>query len=262
MPVEWSALVRRVFSEEVALGIAIGLLVVGAFIAYLVWRWVHSLFRRSGITDMVEATPFDRSLQRYGTSTGGIIAVLAATLTYLGFVVFAFQISQLIAVEAFWLRLSAFFPNAVIAVLAIIIGLVVGERAKLAIIDRLQSVKLPEATIIPEIVKYSIFFIAGLIALGQLGVVTEALLVLLAAYVFGVVFLGGIAFKDLLAASAAGIYLLLTEPYAIGDEIHVDGKQGIVQEVGVFVTKIENDEEEYIIPNQRIFQSGVIRVRN
>jgi small-conductance mechanosensitive channel len=262
MSVEWSDLIRRVFSEEVALGVAIGLLVVGVFLTFFVWRWVHSIFRRTGIRDVVEATPFDRSLQRYGTSTVGAIALLAAALTYICIIIFALQISQLIAVEAFWARVSYFFPNILIAVLAITIGLVVGERAKLAIIDRLQSVKLPEATIIPEIVKYSIFFIAGLIALGQLGVVTEALLVLLAGYVFGVVFLGGIAFKDLLAASAAGIYLLLSEPYSIGDEIQVDGKQGIVQEVDVFVTKIENDSEEYIIPNQQIFRSGVIRIRD
>jgi small-conductance mechanosensitive channel len=84
---------------------------------------------------------------------------------------------------------------------------------------------------------------------------------LLAAYAFGVVFLGGIAFKDMLAASAAGVYLLLAEPYVIGDEVEIDGKRGIVQEVDMFVTHVESDGEEYIIPNQRVMRSGIVRIR-
>ncbi|PSQ20023.1 mechanosensitive ion channel protein MscS, partial [Halobacteriales archaeon QS_9_67_17] len=67
--------------------------------------------------------------------------------------------------------------------------------------------------------------------------------------------------KDLLAAAAAGVYLLLTEPYAIGDEVKLDGHRGIVQEVDTFVTHIEAEGEEYVVPNDRVFRRGVIIVR-
>jgi small-conductance mechanosensitive channel len=95
-----------------------------------------------------------------------------------------------------------------------------------------------------------------------LGVETMALLILLAAYAFGLVFLVGLAMKDLLSASAAGLYLLLTEPYSIGDEVIIDDQQGIVQEVDMFVTHVESDGKEHIIPNQRVMRSGIVRVRD
>jgi len=111
-------------------------------------------------------------------------------------------------------------------------------------------------------VKYSIFFVAALVALGQLGIVTEALLVLLAGYVFGIVVVATVAFKDMLSSAAAGIYLLLNQPYGIGDEVEIDGARGIVQEVDIFVTTVENDGEEYVIPNHKVLEEGAMRVRS
>lgn len=260
--VDWTGIIRSVFSEEAAVVAAVALLLIGVLVSYKVWQWVHGIARRTGIQDVVEGTPSDRSLRKYGTSTVGIIATLAAVITYIGFGLVALQLSRLIEIQVFWARVSAFFPSVLIAVLAVIIGLVAGERAKIAVSERLRSVKLPEATIIPEIVKYSVYYIAGLIALGQLGIATQALLVLLAAYTFGVIFLGGIAFKDLLAASAAGIYLLLAEPFVIGDEVRINDKRGIVQEIDMFTTHIENDGEEFVIPNQQVFRGGIVRIRD
>ncbi|PSQ37689.1 mechanosensitive ion channel protein MscS, partial [Halobacteriales archaeon QS_9_70_65] len=95
----------------------------------------------------------------------------------------------------------------------------------------------------------------------QLRVATDALLIMLAAYAFGLFFLGGLAFKDLLSSAAAGVYLLLAEPYSIGDEVEIDGSRGIVQEMDVFVTLVESDGEEYLIPNRKVLRKGATRVR-
>jgi small-conductance mechanosensitive channel len=162
----------------------------------------------------------------------------------------------------FWAQVTRNLPRLFVAVLAVIVGLIAGDKAEIGIQERLRSVKLPEVTVLGAIAKYSIYYIAALIALAQLGVATAALLVLLAAYAFGLVFLCGIAFKQFLAAGAAGIYLLLVEPYSIGDEVRIDDKRGIVQEIDMFVTRIETEGEEYIVPNQRVFDSGIVRVRN
>jgi len=103
--------------------------------------------------------------------------------------------------------------------------------------------------------------VAVLIALSQLGVATLALVVLLAAYLFALVLLGGIALSDLLKSGAAGSYLLLNQPYAIGDEVQIGDARGIVQEVNLFVTHVENDGEEFIVPNSTVFEKGVVRIR-
>lgn len=261
MQFAWPEMVRSLFSEETAFAVAILVLVVGLFVAYYAWRWVHRFADRAGVTEAVEGTPFERTARSFGTSTVGIVASLAAMFVYVAALIIALQFANLVRVELFWSRFTGYLPRLFVAALALIAGLIAGDKARLVVSERLRSVKLPEAGLLPELVKYSIFYIAALIALGQVGVDTGALLVLLGAYAFGLVFLSGIAFKDLLAASAAGVYLLLAEPYVIGDEIEIDGKRGIVQEVDIFVTHVESDGEVYIVPNQQVLQSGVVRVR-
>lgn len=255
-------LVRSLFAEEVALGVAIAILVSGVFLAYLVWQWSHRILDVTGIADAAEGTPLDRMLQRLGTSTVAIIAHVTALFVYIGAVLLALQTARLLDFELFVSRLTGILPRLFVAILALLIGIILGHRIDVVIRERLRDIKLPEATLIPELAKYSMFYIAVLIALGQVGVETAALLVLLGAYVFGLVFLGGLACKDLLRAGAAGIYLILTQPYTVGDEIRMGEKRGIVQEVRMFVTHVEADGEEYVIPNQEVFRSGVVRIRN
>ena len=259
--IDWPSLVREIFSQETAFTVSVAILVLGVGIAFFVWRWTHATLRRAGIPDIVEGTPFERSARSLGTSTVGIIAQLVALFVYVGMVILALQIAQLLDVQSFWDHLTGYLPRLFIAAFAIIAGLIGGDKAKLVVSDRLRSIKLPEAEVIPELVKYSVFYIAALVALAQIGVATSALLILLGAYAFGLVLLSGIAFKDLLTAGAAGIYLLLSQPYSIGDEVKIGEFRGIVQEVDVFVTHVESDAEEYIIPNQTVFREGVVRVR-
>mgnify|MGYP000550580178 CR=1 FL=1 len=240
---------------------ASAIFVVGLLSGFLLGQFIKRALRAIGLPGVVEGTAFERSARGLGTSTVGIISNLAALFVYIIAITVALNIAQLVQPEAYWTRFTAFLPNLFIAVFAIIIGLIAGDKAKLVVSERLRSVKLPEATVVPELVKYSIFSLAVLIALGQLGVATMALLILLAAYAFGLVFLTGLALKDLLAASAAGLYLLLTEPYSIGDEVVIGDQQGIVQEVDMFVTRVESDGQEYIIPNQQVMKEGIVRVR-
>ena len=261
MPLEWLEQTAETLSEESALTLAIAILLIGLVISYLVWRWVHAVFNRLGLQDAVEGTSVERGAGRFGTPTVGILAGLFAISVFAVAVLGAFNVARVLEFDLFWPALIALLPQLLIAVLALIFGLLLGDKAHLVVQERLRSIKLPEAAIIPEIVKYSIIYIAILIALAQVGVATTALLILLAAYAFGVVILSVVAFQDLLAAGAAGIYLVLNEPYVIGDEIRVNDSTGIVQEINMFVTHIEDNGEEYIIPNHKVFTAGVVRIR-
>jgi small-conductance mechanosensitive channel len=261
MQVDLPRFVRRLFSQEAAFAFSIAILVVGLVAAYLAWRWTRGVLTDSSFADAVEGTPLERTVRAVGFSTVGLIASLVAVFVYVLAIVLALNVVQLLDIQLFWTRVTSYLPRLLIAALAVIVGITAGYRAELAVSERLRSVKLPEVAFLGDLVKYSIFYVAALVALAQVGVSTDALLILLGAFAFGLVFLGGLAFRHLLAAAAAGIYLLLTEPYAIGDEVRIDDRRGIVQEVDVFVTRVESEGEEYIIPNQEVFQSGVVRVR-
>ena len=253
--------IRDVLSAETAFTLAATVLVVGLVVAYLIWRWTHALFRRTGLDDVVEGTAFERAAGRFGTSTAGVIGGLFALSMYAVAVLFAFNVARVFDMSVFWAGVAALLPQLLVATFAVIIGFILGDKAELVVQERLRSVKLPDASVIPRLVKYSIYYVAALIALAQVGVATTALLLLLAAYVFGIILLAAVAFKDLLAAGAAGVFLLLNEPYSIGDEVRVDNRRGIVQEMTMFVTHVEADGEEYIVPNHQVFRSGIVRVR-
>jgi small-conductance mechanosensitive channel len=262
MQIEWPEVVRSIFSERGAFAVSIAVLLLGVIGSYLVWRWTRKFLRSVGVSDAVEGTPFERTARSFGTSTVGIVSTIAAVFVYVLAIVLAVNIAQLGNPDLFWTRLVGFLPSLFVAAFALIIGLILGDKAKLHVSERLRSVKLPEVNVIPELVKYSIFYVAILIALGQLGVETMALVVLLGVYAFAIVVVALVAFWDLLRSGAAGTYLLLREPYSIGDRVRIDDNEGIVQEVDMFTTRVESDGEEYIVPNQKVFSSGIVRVRD
>ncbi|MFB6141960.1 MAG: mechanosensitive ion channel domain-containing protein [Halorientalis sp.] len=238
------------------------LFVGGLFAGYLLGRGVYRLLHALGLHRSVEGTAFERTAQGLGTSTVGVFSQLVALSVYVGTTLLALDVVGLVVTARVFPFLAAFMPRVVVATLAVIVGLIVGDKLALLVSERLRGIKLPEAGFLAPLVKYSVFYVAALLALSQLGVATAALLVLLVGYVFGVVVLAGLALRDLLSAAAAGAYLLLNEPYSIGDRVRVGDRTGIVQEIDLFVTHVEEDGEEHVVPNHEVFRSGVVRVRD
>lgn len=255
------ALIGDLISGRISLVLMVGVLVVGVLVSYLVDRLAGQVLIAVGVEDAVEGTTSDRAARRLGTSTVSVLAGLVALFVFVVFLVLALTVSSILDATLYLGRFIDFLPQLLAAALVVIFGLVLADRAELLVSERLRNVKLPDAGLIPEAIKYSIIFLAVLVAFGQLGMADNALLVVFAAYAFGLVFLGGLACKDLLASSAAGFYLLLSEPVSIGDEVRIDGMDGIVQEIDVFTIHVENDSEEFIIPNHRVVRSGIVRVR-
>ncbi|MFC4438443.1 MULTISPECIES: mechanosensitive ion channel family protein [Natrialbaceae] len=253
--VEWQTLI-----DEPAV-IATAVLILGIVVGYLVGRLNEELLTASGVPEAVEGTPFERTAQSLGTSTVEIVARLSAWFIYGIAVLTAIHIAQLLDTDAFWLRVTEFIPQVFIAVLVVIVGFIIADKMELAISEYLRGVKLPEVSLLPKLVKYSVLYVALIIALGQVGVHVLALMILLTVYAAGLVLVGAYAFQDFLVSSAAGIYLLLNQPYGIGDRVRIGEQTGIVQEVDLFVTKIEDDSEEYIVPNRKVFEDGIVRIR-
>lgn len=256
----WRDLLERLLTDQFELFMAISLVVLGGILGILVTGTLRRLFARFEVQEAVGGTPMERMLQRLGTSTTGLVSLLSGLFVFGVISIGALRLTGYLGADVFFSRIADVLPQVFIAVVVLIVGVIAGEQASLILSERLKSVKLPEIAFFPALVKWSIFYVATLIALSQLGVATGALLVLLAAYAFGMVFILGVATWDLLRSAAAGVYLLLTEPYSIGDEVEIDGKRGIVQEVDAFVTRIESDGEEYVVPNSRVFQRGIVRV--
>ncbi len=242
--------------------IAGGVLVAGLLVGLFVGKLNRQLLSRIGLQGVVEGTAFERTMQDFGISTVSIIARLSTYVVWGLALIVALTLADLWDTNLFWEGLFSYLPQVFVAVVVLIVGVVVGDKVEVVVGERLRGYKAPQIGFVTVLAKYTVVFVAVLIALGQLGIATGALLILLGVYVFGLVFLSGVAFRDMLASGAAGVYLLLNEPYGIGDRIRVGNRHGIVQEVDVFVTTVETDGgTEYVIPNRKVFEEGVARLR-
>ncbi|GAB6877744.1 mechanosensitive ion channel [Halorubrum gandharaense] len=242
--------------------LALFVLLLGLVSAWIVGVVNRRLLKRAGVPEAIEGTAFERTAREFGTSTVRIVAKLSSYFIVGIAVIVALTVAEVEYVELFWSDTATFLPRLFVAVFVLIVGVVLGDKVELLVAERLRGVKVPEISIIPTAAKYSVVYVAVLVALGQIGVATLALIVLLAAYAFAVVVLTALATKDLLASAAAGIFLLLRQPYGIGDEVKVAGQRGIVQEVDLFTTHIETDGEEHILPNHAVFRDGIVRIRS
>jgi small-conductance mechanosensitive channel len=233
----------------------------GIVFGYLVGRVNERLLRAMDVDDAVEGTTVDQMARDVGSSTVSIVARLTSWIIYAFSALVALEVAQLTVRGAIWFPIVGFLPSLVVAVVVIFAGVVLGDKAELLVSERLRSVKVPELTLIPHLVKYSILYVAVLIALAQVGVAVDALLILLLAYVAALILFTAVATRHLLTSAAAGVYLLLRQPYGIGDRVAIGDHEGIVQEVDVFVTHVEENGREYVVPNHLVFRRGVVVVR-
>lgn len=69
----------------------------------------------------------------------------------------------------------------------------------------------------------------------------------------------GFAFQNILQNFLAGLLLLWTEPFRVGDDIKVDAYEGRVEEIQTRATIVKTyDERRVIIPNADLFTHAVI----
>ncbi|WP_313695471.1 mechanosensitive ion channel family protein [Halorarum halobium] len=257
-----SPLDRAVRSVPARVWLAVGVLLFGALLSYAVIAVNRRILESAGVPGTIEGTAFERTAREFGTSTVSIIAKLSGYFIFILSMLVALTVADVSFISEFWNRVAVFLPKVFIAILVLIVGIVVGDKVQLLVEERLRGVKLPQVSVLPLAAKYSVFYIAALVALSQINVATGALVVLLGAYALAVVLFCSLAFRDLLASGAAGIFLLLNQPYGIGDRVRIGETEGIVQEVDIFVTHVETDDEEYVVPNRRAMTDGIVRIRS
>jgi small-conductance mechanosensitive channel len=69
----------------------------------------------------------------------------------------------------------------------------------------------------------------------------------------------GFASQRTIGNVVAGILIALAQPLRLGDEVEVDGAQGVVEEIGLTYTWIRaHDNDRYAVPNEKL-ASDVIR---
>jgi len=87
-------------------------------------------------------------------------------------------------------------------------------------------------------------------ALDQLGVDTTSFIALIGA--------AGLALQGALQNFASGVLLIIFRPFKVGDFIEAAGVAGVVEEIGIFSTRMKTgDNREIIVPNGSIYAGTI-----
>lgn len=100
-------------------------------------------------------------------------------------------------------------------------------------------------------------WVLGLVAALQvlaLDALSQALTALLGAAVIGV----GLGLKGYLGDAAAGALLLTNRPFTAGDRVVVAGRSGVIEEMGLFFTRVHSDDGNTLyLPNSAVASAPI-----
>jgi len=106
-----------------------------------------------------------------------------------------------------------------------------------------------------NIVYFGILIFVIIAALGKLGVQTNSFVAIIGAAGLAV----GFALQGSLANFAAGVMLIMFEPFKANDTIETAGATGVVQEIQIFSTILSTpDNKRIIIPNSKITGDKIV----
>lgn len=162
---------------------------------------------------------------------------------------------ELVQFQAIYNQVVEFFVNysfqIVGALIVLLLGLwVAGKVSKwsLALMQR-HNLDITLSRFIASCVKILIVAMVAIVALGKLGISVTPLIAMIGAVGLG----AGLAIQGLLSNYSAGLTIVLTRPYVVGDTIQVQGVSGQVKEVHLSHTLLTNEDGVDIsIPNKHV----------
>jgi small conductance mechanosensitive channel len=144
-----------------------------------------------------------------------------------------------------------FAPKALVAVLILIAGFYAGRWAGRGLMRALARVNLepPVRALFSRIAEVAVLGLFAIMALQNLGVELLPLIAGLGIAGAGV----ALAMQGVLGNIAAGLTIMVTRPFKVGDYISIVGEQGAVEDISLFSTTLGHaDQSKVVIPNRKI----------
>ncbi len=157
--------------------------------------------------------------------------------------------------QAIYQIITAFFVNYSFQILGAFIILILGvlvARKVGNIVLKLCERKELDVTLsrfAASTTKFSIIAIVAIVAIGKVGISVTPFIAAIGALSLG----AGLAMQGLLSNYAAGLNIIITRPFVVGDTIRVQDVVGQVEAVHLAFTRLtDEDDMEITIPNKHI----------
>lgn len=144
-----------------------------------------------------------------------------------------------------------FGPKVVVAILILVAGVFAGRWAGRAVLAALARFHLdpPVRSLLQKIVRVFVLALFGIVALQNLGVELLPLIAGLSIAGAGI----ALAMQGVLGNVVAGLTIIFTRPYRVGDFISIQKEEGEVLDISLFSTVLGHpDLSRIVIPNRKI----------
>lgn len=144
-----------------------------------------------------------------------------------------------------------FGPKVIVAILILVAGFYAGRWVGAAFNRWLDNLHLepPVQLLLVRIARLMVFGLFAIMALQNLGVELLPLIAGLGVAGTGV----ALAMQGVLGNLAAGLTIIFTQPFRVGEYIAIVGVEGQVEEIDLFSTKLSHaDRSMVVVPNRKI----------
>jgi small conductance mechanosensitive channel len=157
--------------------------------------------------------------------------------------------------QALWDKISVYIVQYGLNVLAAVLIVIIGKWLSGVVVRLLEKVLLQSKinkTLISfakAIAYYGMLAFVFLAALNKLGIETTSFIAIIGAAGLAV----GFALQGTLSNFAAGVMIIILEPFHVGDYVEAGGAGGTVEEIQIFSTILKTpDNKKVIVPNSKI----------
>ena len=156
----------------------------------------------------------------------------------------------------------------------VLLGFIVGKISGKLILKALKQINLDQnfknitglkfklSSFCSGFVTYFIYFVALVLALKELGIDTFIFNIIALAIIIVILISLILAIKDFVPNVMAGILIKQKKFFKKGDKIHIFNVEGIVQEIGLFETKIKSKKKDIILVPNNLFMKNKIEKKN
>lgn len=115
------------------------------------------------------------------------------------------------------------------------------------------------ATFVISVITVILYVVLVIVVASSLGISTAGIIAAFSAIALAI----ALALQDSLASLANGVIIIFTKPFKKGDVIMINGREGTVQDIRLFNTKILTfNNEEVIIPNSDVLSQTLVNESN
>ncbi|MGV3001263.1 small-conductance mechanosensitive channel MscS [Vibrio sp. E150_018] len=147
--------------------------------------------------------------------------------------------------------------NIISAILILFIGNIIVKMISNSVSKVLEKKDLDQAVVhfVGSLVRYVLFVIVLIAALGKIGVQTASVVAVIGAAGLAV----GLALQGSLANFAAGVLIVAFRPFKAGDYVEIGGVAGSVESIQIFQTVLTTpDNKMIVVPNGSVIGGAIV----